>query len=115
MICSSLNRLVFMSIILHRDGLRELHRGTADGEQVNFDERLTRRMRSTLQGRRKLYWLWNKQQGNCPVCAAKITKATGWHVHHVVWRVYGGSDRLSNLQMLHPTCHAQLHACATEG
>lgn len=80
-----------------------------------FDERLTRRMRSTLQGRRKLYWLWNKQQGNCPVCAAKITKATGWHVHHVVWRVYGGSDRLSNLQMLHPTCHAQLHACATEG
>ncbi|WP_237071723.1 group II intron reverse transcriptase [Mizugakiibacter sediminis] len=84
-------------------------------DEAYFDERLTRRMRSTLQGRRRLYWLWDRQEGLCPVCAAKITKATGWHVHHVVWRVYGGPDRLSNLQLLHPTCHVQLHARATKG
>ncbi|TAM20147.1 MAG: group II intron reverse transcriptase/maturase, partial [Rhodanobacter sp.] len=84
-------------------------------DETYFDERMTRRMGASLQGRRKLFWLWNRQEGLCPICAAKITKATGWHVHHVVWRVYGGSDRLSNLQLLHPTCHAQLHARATKG
>ncbi|MDE2269164.1 MAG: hypothetical protein KGL33_09145, partial [Betaproteobacteria bacterium] len=50
MICSSLNRLVFMSIILHRDGLHELHRGTAGGEQVKV-------ARSFLYC---LYWLFNQ-------------------------------------------------------
>ena len=34
MICSSLNLLFFMSAILPKDGLHELHVGTADGEQV---------------------------------------------------------------------------------
>lgn len=84
-------------------------------DEMYFDERLNRRMKSSLQGRRRLYWLWNKQEGKCPVCSAKITKVTGWHVHHVVWQVYGGSDRLSNLQLLHPTCHVQLHARAAKG
>ncbi len=77
-----------------------------------FDERLNRRMKSSLQGRRRLYWLWNRQGGKCPECQGMITKKTGWHVHHVVWRVFGGSDALTNLQMLHPTCHERLHARA---
>jgi RNA-directed DNA polymerase len=81
-------------------------------DEAYFDERLTRRMKASLMGRRKLYWLWTKQDGCCPQCGSKITKKTGWHVHHVVWRVFGGSDKLSNLQLLHPTCHEQLHARA---
>lgn len=80
-----------------------------------FDERLTRRMKDSLAGRRKLYWLWKKQEGRCPQCQEAITKKTGWHVHHVIWRVFGGSDQLSNLQLLHPNCHAQLHASAGKG
>lgn len=84
-------------------------------DEEYFDERLNRRMKASLMGRRKLYWLWKKQEGCCPECGAKITKTTGWHVHHRVWRVYGGSDRLTNLQMLHPNCHAQLHARAGKG
>lgn len=78
--------------------------------EAYFDERLTRRMKASLMGRRKLMWLWTKQGGTCPHCGAKITKTTGWHVHHKVWRVFGGSDKLSNLALVHPTCHAQLHA-----
>jgi RNA-directed DNA polymerase len=77
-----------------------------------FDERLARRMKASLVGRRKLHWLWNKQEGCCPVCAQKITKTTGWNIHHTVWKVFGGTDRLSNLQLLHPTCHVQLHVRA---
>lgn len=84
-------------------------------EEAYFDERQRRRMWATLQGRRRLYWLWKRQAGICPICSAQITKATGWDVHHVVWRVYGGSDKLSNLRLLHPTCHKQLHAGGVAG
>jgi hypothetical protein len=37
MICSSLNLLVFMPVILHRDGLHYLLDGMAGREQVNPD------------------------------------------------------------------------------
>jgi RNA-directed DNA polymerase len=41
----------------------------------------------------------------CPVCHQKITKITGWHSHHVLWRSKGGSDRAENRVLLHPPCH----------
>lgn len=84
-------------------------------QEAYFDKVLQRRMLETLNGRRRLYWLWQRQEGLCPRCRAKITKATGWHVHHRVWRVHGGSDKAWNLELLHPTCHAQLHAQAGKG
>jgi len=74
-----------------------------------FEERLKASMSATLTGKRKLMWLWNRQEGSCPQCGQKITKATGWHVHHVVLKAHGGSDRLHNLLVLHPNCHRQLH------
>jgi len=77
-----------------------------------FAERLGRQMMQTLMGRRKLLWLWRQQNGGCPVCTQPITKKTKWHLHHKVRRVDGGTDKLSNLQLLHPTCHRQTHACA---
>ena len=75
-----------------------------------FDTVLQRRMLATLAGRRKLHWLWSRQQGVCRGCRGKITKTTGWHIHHRIWRSLGGSNRMDNLELLHPTCHAQLHA-----
>lgn len=84
-------------------------------QETYFDARLRRRMMETLAGRRKLQWLWERQGGLCPRCSMKITKATGWHVHHRVWRVYGGSDKAGNLELLHPVCHGQLHAQAKSG
>ena len=84
-------------------------------DEVYFDERLTRRMKASLMGRRKLYWLWTKQGGCCPECGTKLSQKGGWHVHHKIWRVFGGTDRLSNLQLLHPTCHVQLHARDPKG
>lgn len=84
-------------------------------DEAYYNGVLDRQMRSTLAGRRKIYWLWKKQEGLCPVCNSKITRTTKWHVHHRVWRVFGGSDRLTNLELLHPTCHTQLHARARKG
>ena len=75
-----------------------------------FDARLARKMASDLKARRKLAWLWYWQEGLCPCCNQKITKATGWHIHHVVKRSNGGSEQMSNLQLLHPNCHRQHHA-----
>ena len=75
-----------------------------------FDARLARKMESDLKGRRKLAWLWYWQEGLCPCCNQKITKETGWHIHHVVKRSEGGSELMSNLQLLHPNCHRQHHA-----
>lgn len=75
-----------------------------------FDKRLSQKMGNSLEGRRRLAWLWHQQQGTCPVCLQRITRETGWHIHHVIQRTHGGSDKVSNLQLLHPTCHHQHHA-----
>jgi RNA-directed DNA polymerase len=62
----------------------------------------------TLYGRVKKLWLL--QKGICPICQGKFTKETGWHMHHVIPKLQSGKDILSNLQLLHPNCHRQLHS-----
>ncbi|TAK37931.1 MAG: group II intron reverse transcriptase/maturase [Lysobacteraceae bacterium] len=53
--------------------------------------------------------LFLSQNGKCALCQAPITD-TGWHDHHIVPRVAGGSDLLSNRVLLHPECHVQVHS-----
>jgi RNA-directed DNA polymerase len=75
-----------------------------------FAERLGRQMMQTLMGRKRLLWVWQRQDGKCPKCGQAITKRTNWHLHHRVRRCDGGTDALTNLEMLHPTCHRQHHS-----
>src|SRR2546421_12231326 len=75
-----------------------------------FEKRLDVRMEATLKGKHWLLTLWKEQRGLCPVCNQKITKTTGWHSHHMLWRSKGGSDRAENRVLLHPTCHQQVHS-----
>jgi RNA-directed DNA polymerase len=75
-----------------------------------FETRLGVKMVGTLAGRRTLLRLWQEQNGLCPVCQQKITKLTGWHSHHLVWRSKGGRDTADNRVLLHPTCHQQVHS-----
>jgi RNA-directed DNA polymerase len=77
--------------------------------ETYFDERIGLKWLQSWLNRRKLITLWRGQEGKCPICNQKITKETGWHVHHIVYRVYGGTDNLSNLLLLHPNCHRQVH------
>ena len=67
-------------------------------------------MRETLNDRIDLQLLWQRQLGICPRCEQPLTPDTPWERHHVVWRVYGGTDALDNLQLLHQNCHRQIHA-----
>jgi RNA-directed DNA polymerase len=78
--------------------------------EAYFDKRLTRAMESNLRGKQQLLHLWRRQAGRCPKCQELITTDTGWHVHHVIPRTQGGSDASSNLSLLHPNCHRQVHS-----
>jgi RNA-directed DNA polymerase len=83
--------------------------------EVYFEERLGVKMTHALKGRRQLLSLWKQQDGLCPVCHQPITRLTGWHNHHRVWRTHGGSDTADNRVLLHPTCHRQVHSQALDG
>ena len=75
-----------------------------------FEKRLEVKMATALKGKRTLLHLWQSQDGNCPVCQTKITEATGWENHHIIYRVNGGTDTFENRVLLHPTCHKQVHS-----
>lgn len=78
--------------------------------ETYFEARAGQQMEADLKGRRKLVQLWMEQKGRCPMCDQQITKATGWNLHHLQWRVKGGTDVMANLVLLHPNCHRQVHS-----
>lgn len=75
-----------------------------------FEQREAMKMADHFEGRRKLLYLWRQQKGRCPICTESITPETGWHVHHLIRRIDGGSEAVSNLCLLHPVCHKQGHS-----
>ncbi len=77
--------------------------------ETYFEKRLDVKMAHNLKGKRKLLSLWKQQGGLCPLCNQKITKLTGWHSHHIIWRSLGGGDGTDNRVLLHPDCHERLH------
>lgn len=77
--------------------------------EMYYEERLGLKMERQLAGRRRLLYLWQEQDGICPVCNQKITELTGWHNHHIVRRTAGGSDGTDNRVLLHPDCHRRVH------
>ncbi|ELT2876646.1 group II intron reverse transcriptase/maturase [Salmonella enterica] len=78
--------------------------------EIYFEERLALKLLNSLKGRKKLLSVLLGQNGKCPVCHEAITSETGWIMHYLVRRVDGGSDRSTNLVMVHPGCHHQIHA-----
>jgi RNA-directed DNA polymerase len=72
--------------------------------EAYFDERLGAKWHQHWLKRQKLIALWREQDGKCLVCHQKITKESGWSLYHIHPRVYGGTDTMSNLLLLHPHC-----------
>lgn len=79
----------------------------AMGEKLRTD-----RMLKTLRYRKQVLSLYQSQNGLCMLCKNPITRETGWHDHHIIYRSQGGRDSLDNRVLLHPICHQQLHARA---
>lgn len=78
--------------------------------ETYFEERLGLSMKENLRGNNRLKVLWYAQDGLCPKCGEKITKDTGWNLHHVLPKAQGGEDKMANLELLHPNCHRQHHS-----
>ncbi|MFZ5451281.1 MAG: group II intron reverse transcriptase/maturase [Thermodesulfobacteriota bacterium] len=75
-----------------------------------FEKRQTLKVKDDLALYGRVKKLWQAQKGKCPICQKDFSKETGWHMHHVIPRLQGGKGILSNLQLLHPNCHRQLHS-----
>ena len=82
--------------------------------ETYFERRIDVQMEANLKGYKRLLSLWYEQNGLCPICQEKITKITGWHSHHIIYRSHGGGDGNSNRVLLHPNCHNQVHSKGLE-
>lgn len=82
--------------------------------ETYFEDRIGAKMKDNLAGRKRLLYLWLEQEGKCLVCGEPLTKNSGWHVHHLIRRVDGGSNQRGNLVMVHPNCHNQIHSLGLE-
>ncbi len=77
--------------------------------ETYFEDREGSHMLDTFRGTKTLRFLWMEQHGLCPLCNIKITRITGWRLHHCVPLVKGGSKRADNRVLLHPECHDRVH------
>jgi RNA-directed DNA polymerase len=110
-----------VKLILASDTKIERHtkiRGEANPfdptQETYFESRLGRKMKEKLTGRIKWLRLWWRQDKECYNCHEKITEETGWHIHHILPKSEGGKDNISNLVLLHPNCHRQIHSQRSE-
>ena len=67
------------------------------------------RMWESMRYRKQWATLYMSQGGLCAHCGTALTDETGWHDHHLEYRMHGGKDTLSNRVLLHPHCHQQVH------
>ncbi|KUY51373.1 group II intron reverse transcriptase/maturase [Burkholderia sp. RF2-non_BP3] len=81
-----------------------------DPSWEQYSEQLRQeRMADSMRYRRQWVTLYMTQCGLCAHCGCALTDETGWHDHHLEYRMHGGTDALSNRVLLHPHCHQQVH------
>ena len=71
---------------------------------------MDRQTADNLKSRKRMFSLWKKQNGLCPVCQQRINEQTKWHKHHIIQKIDGGKDTIENIILLHPNCHRQVHS-----
>ena len=67
------------------------------------------RMLRSMRYRKEWIRLYVDQGGKCALCGYEMDFDSGWHDHHIEYRMVGGSDALGNRVLLHPNCHSQVH------
>ncbi|MDB1122787.1 group II intron reverse transcriptase/maturase [Vibrio algarum] len=79
-------------------------------DEQYFETFKVRKLKSSLAGNMKLWALAKRQDYKCAVCNQVFKTEDEWDVHHIIRRVDGGSDKQSNLTLLHMNCHKQIHS-----
>jgi RNA-directed DNA polymerase len=79
-------------------------------DEFYFEERQSARMLDSVSHRHQLVSLLKQQWGRCALCGESFSQETGWHDHHLVYRVDGGGNELANRVLLHPICHHRVHS-----
>ena len=54
-------------------------------------------------------FLMSREHGKCQLCGKEFSKDNGSHIHHIISRKDGGTNREKNLALLHEKCHKKLH------
>jgi hypothetical protein len=54
-------------------------------------------------------FLMAREYGKCQLCQKEFNKGNPSHIHHIISRRDGGTDREKNLALLHEKCHTKLH------
>ena len=85
-----------------------------DPEWVLYGEQLqVARMSQDIWDAQRLK-LWMQQGGKCALCEQTLDSTHAMDDHHIVYRMYGGSNVLANRVLLHPVCHRRVHALGLE-
>ncbi|MFC4349170.1 group II intron reverse transcriptase/maturase [Kordiimonas lipolytica] len=74
-----------------------------------FERRQQEKLLEKYQHRKLEPTLIRRQRGQCAHCGLPLTIEEEVHVHHVIERQHGGTDKMDNLVALHPVCHRQIH------
>lgn len=106
------------SLYFHRDFLSSIVKymkvkgemSPFDGNQVYWSQRM---MKSPLLPitKRKLL---TKQKGICSFCKLTFLPSDILEIHHKKPRKEGGSNEISNLEIVHGHCHDQIHGASRE-
>jgi RNA-directed DNA polymerase len=78
-----------------------------DGNLLYWSQRLMQH-HPLLSG--KVSRLLAEQKGKCRYCGLTFHDGDIWEIDHILPKSLGGSNRLSNFQVLHRHCHDQRHA-----
>jgi RNA-directed DNA polymerase len=78
-----------------------------DGLRCRWAKRLSKGYGDITPSKAKLL---RKQKGICPECGDIFTNDDLLHVHHKTYRSRGGTDKYTNLVLLHKHCHDKIHA-----
>ncbi|MCY4404623.1 MAG: group II intron reverse transcriptase/maturase [Candidatus Poribacteria bacterium] len=72
---------------------------------INREKKLM--YRTLYNGIRKS--LYRKQKGICPQCKIPFSISDKMDAHHIIPKALGGTDKQSNLSLLHAECHRDTH------
>lgn len=50
-----------------------------------------------------------RESGKCQLCRKGYKEGDGWHIHHIIPRADGGTNKPDNLALLHKSCHIKGH------